>query len=250
MAIFKTGELFLGSWSFEQVDIENEQSDGIDDSAKITKASTTLIELDDPEVIFRLSGNFVVKSGASGNSINEAIDVGLISGTINKIVFGFYDDNKLFKTAIEISNINKSLQEISDDFNTDEFMGLFSGNDEIYGNDYYLLDDDGNPSTDTDGAGNVYDGNRLHGYDGNDKVYGGRLIDSLWGDKGDDELWGYGGNDFIYGGVGSDVLNGGGGDDKLVGYTGSDKLIGGPGNDTMYGGSGKDRFVFDTRACK
>jgi len=245
MPIFKTGELMLGSWSFELVDIEDEQSDDYDDSAKVTKASTTLIELDDPDVIFRVSGKFNVKTGTTGKSINDAIDVGLISGTVDKIVFGFYVD-EVFKSAVEVTEVNKSFQEIADDFNTDGFMGIFSGDDEIYGNNHHLLDDDGNESTDTDGAGNVYDGNRLHGYNGNDKIYGGKLNDSLWGDKGNDSLWGYGGNDFIYGGVGSDVLNGGNGNDRLNGGTGSDKLYGGGGNDILRGLSGSDKFVFDT----
>jgi Ca2+-binding RTX toxin-like protein len=245
MPIFKTGESMLGSMSFELVDIEDEQSEDYDDSAKVTKASTTLIEFDDPDVIFRMSGKFDVKNGTTGKSINEAIDLGLISGTVDKIVLGFYVD-KVFKSAVEISSLNKSLQEIADDFNTDGFIGIFSGNDEIYGNDYFLLDDDGKSSTDTDGAGNVYNGNRLHGYNGNDKIYGGKLIDSLWGDKGNDTLWGYDGNDFIYGGVGSDTLNGGDSNDKLNGGTGSDTLYGGKGNDALHGLSGADKFVFDT----
>jgi Ca2+-binding RTX toxin-like protein len=244
MPIFRTGELTLGSWSFETVDIEGNQSEDLDNSGKFLKATTALLEIDDDEIVVRVLGTFSLKQNVIGLSSNEAIDTGLISGDVNKIVLGFYFDG-VFKSAIEISEIDKSVVEISNDFNTDDFLGLLFGNDEIYGNDYFLLDDDGKPSTDTDGAGNVYNGNRLHGYNGNDKIYGGKLIDSLWGDKGNDTLWGYDGNDFIYGGVGSDTLNGGDGNDKLNGGNGSDTLYGGKGNDALHGLSGSDRFVFD-----
>ena len=245
MAIFKTGELNLGSWSFETVDIEGNQSEDLDDSGKFLKATTALLEIDDDDILVRVLGTFSLKQNVIGLASNEAIDTGLISGDVKKIVLGFYFDG-IFKSAIEISEIDKSLVEISNDFNTDDFLGLLSGNDEIYGNNYFLLDDDDKPSTDTDGAGNVYNGNRLHGYNGNDKIYGGKLIDSLWGDKGNDMLWGYGGNDFLYGGVGSDTLNGEDGNDKLNGGTGSDTLYGGKGNDALHGLSGADKFVFDT----
>jgi Ca2+-binding RTX toxin-like protein len=244
MPIFRTGTLQPGGWAFEPTDIEDNQSDDFDTSGKVLTASTSAIVVDVTDILIKVTGNFTLKNGVVGLSINEAIDNGLVSGQVDKVILGFYIDN-VFSSAIEISDLNKSLLDVANDFNTDDFMGFFSGNDEIYGNDLRLLDD-GKEATDIDGAGNVFNGNRLHGYNGNDKVYGGKFIDSLWGDKGNDSLVGYAGNDFLYGGVGSDVLIGGDGNDKLNGGTGSDKLYGGRGNDTLHGLTGSDSFIFDT----
>jgi Ca2+-binding RTX toxin-like protein len=250
MPIFKTGELMLGAWSFGKVNIEGAQADDRDYGVKISMVSSTSLELGTPAK-FILSGSFQFKNGVVGISLNEAIDTGLITGTANKISLGYYA-NKTFKFSLEISELNKSIQEINDAVNTEDIIGIFSGNDEIYGNNFLndgdalSINDGTDDIKDTDGAGNVFNGNHLHGYNGNDKIYGGKLIDSLWGDKGNDMLWGYGGNDFLYGGVGSDTLNGDDGNDKLNGGTGSDTLYGGKGNDALHGLSGLDKFVFDT----
>jgi Ca2+-binding RTX toxin-like protein len=68
--------------------------------------------------------------------------------------------------------------------------------------------------------------------EGNDKVYGGR---------GDDTVFGEGGNDLIAGERGSDHLDGGGGEDRVLGETGDDTLTGGPGDhDWVEGGAGDD----------
>jgi Ca2+-binding RTX toxin-like protein len=104
-----------------------------------------------------------------------------------------------------------------------------------------------------------------HGGDGNDRVDGHGLVDSLYGDAGDDvviagpgndgvaggpgddELHGGDGSDNLYGGEGTDVLDGGGGDGVSRGTTGyaiagarlfRDNLDGGPGADVLQGGDG------------
>jgi Ca2+-binding RTX toxin-like protein len=244
MAIFRTGKLNLARQAFGVLDIEDNQSSDDAGGTKILKASGKSLEADATDIMVRVEGTFVIQTGVIGSSLNEAIDTKIISGQVEKVVLGFYV-GAVFNSVIEVSDIKKSLADLSDDFNTDGFFGLLSGNDEIYGSNDQLLNDLGNPSTDKDGAGNIYNGNLLHGYNGNDKIYGGKFIDSLWGDKGNDTLWGYGGNDFLNGGVGSDILNGGDGNDKLNGGTGADMLYGALGNDILVGNSGSDKFVFD-----
>lgn len=70
-----------------------------------------------------------------------------------------------------------------------------------------------------------------HGGDGDDRIEGHGLVDSLYGDEG---------NDAIMAGPGNDVLVGGGGDDELQGGEGSDSLHGGEGTDVLDGGGGDD----------
>lgn len=77
---------------------------------------------------------------------------------------------------------------------------------------------------------------------GQDRYFGGALLDVVAGNLG---------ADLIYGGGGDDLLVGGRGDDTLYGGAGNDGLYGDPGNDVIYtsgadhveGASGNDRVV-------
>jgi Ca2+-binding RTX toxin-like protein len=62
-----------------------------------------------------------------------------------------------------------------------------------------------------------------HGFDGKDKLTGGALGDTLYGDEGNDTLYGLGGSDSLYGGNGDDILDGGTGADVMTGGAGNDK---------------------------
>ena len=85
---------------------------------------------------------------------------------------------------------------------------------------------------------------------GDNRVYGGALMDSLYGAEGDDELYGYGGDDTLYGRAGADELYGYAGDDTLEGEDGDDFLSGGDGDDTLIGGDGSDRFFFNNSSTR
>ncbi|MDB9523322.1 calcium-binding protein, partial [Dolichospermum circinale CS-1225] len=73
------------------------------------------------------------------------------------------------------------------------------------------------------------------GGDGNDRLIGNSLDNTLEGGLGNDILNGSTGNDFLFGGDGNDSLSGGDGDDTLTGGLGSNNL---------FGGAGSDQFVF------
>ncbi|OPE27828.1 calcium-binding protein, partial [Pseudomonas aeruginosa] len=72
--------------------------------------------------------------------------------------------------------------------------------------------------------------------DGNDRLFGYAVADTLSGGLGNDSLYGYAGNDLLQGDEGNDTLYGGAGDDTLVG---------GLGNDYLYGEAGNDVYRFD-----
>lgn len=80
----------------------------------------------------------------------------------------------------------------------------------------------------------------LHGGNGNDRLTGTRLNDTLIGGSGNDRIFGRAGNDVIKGNDGRDVLFGGSGDDELEGGDGRDWLYGGDGDDDLDGGDGFD----------
>lgn len=113
-------------------------------------------------------------------------------------------------------------------------------------------------------------GNLLHGYDGDDTIWGGIGNDQLTGDDGNDILYGRSGRDFLDGGPGddtiigaagtdtingglgndlirggrsTDVLNGGDGNDRILGGGGTDDIRGGNGTDTLFGGDGNDLLL-------
>ncbi|MGO4852061.1 calcium-binding protein, partial [Phaeovulum sp. W22_SRMD_FR3] len=82
--------------------------------------------------------------------------------------------------------------------------------------------------------------------DGNDRLIGNALANTLTAGAGNDTLNGGAGNDLLEGGTGNDALTGATGNDTLLGGSGNDALNGGLGNDRMTGGAGSDSFVFNT----
>lgn len=75
---------------------------------------------------------------------------------------------------------------------------------------------------------------------GEDRLFGGNVVDYLSGQDGDDVLFGYGGNDLLAGGNGADRIYGGDGKDNLSGDAGDDRMLGEAGDDFAYGGYGAD----------
>uniref|UniRef100_UPI0024844364 calcium-binding protein n=1 Tax=Paenibacillus tengchongensis TaxID=2608684 RepID=UPI0024844364 len=70
------------------------------------------------------------------------------------------------------------------------------------------------------------------GTEGNDVLYGDRNFQN--------RVYGFGGDDKLYGGVNNDRIEGGDGKDELFGDFGSDRLLGGDGNDMLYASEGDD----------
>ena len=64
-----------------------------------------------------------------------------------------------------------------------------------------------------------------------ENVIGSDYLDSIRGDRGENDLYGRGGNDELNGGAGNDRLFGEDGEDELWGMTGADRLDGGDGVD-------------------
>jgi Ca2+-binding RTX toxin-like protein len=92
----------------------------------------------------------------------------------------------------------------------------------------------------------------IAGDQGDDRLLGATLDDtlsglggndSLSGAGGDDRLMGDAGNDSLIGGEGADTLFGGAGNDTLVGGSGPDLLIAGTGNNTLMAGDGDDTLI-------
>jgi Ca2+-binding RTX toxin-like protein len=124
------------------------------------------------------------------------------------------------------SGDNSTMLKLEDMFTpaVDFYDGLgtiLSGNDKITGNKY---------------------ADKIKGFAGKDKLYGGSGNDTLKGGKGKDKLYGEKNDDKLYGGSSNDTLEGGSGKDKLYGEKNDDKLYGGSSNDTLKGGKGKDRL--------
>ena len=81
--------------------------------------------------------------------------------------------------------------------------------------------------------------------DGDDKVQGNALANTIDGGDGNDTLMGGAGNDMLEGEDDDDYLKGEAGDDTLKGGAGEDMLDGGAGYDTLEGGSGDDMVYAD-----
>ncbi|MBL8574911.1 MAG: calcium-binding protein [Hyphomicrobiaceae bacterium] len=88
--------------------------------------------------------------------------------------------------------------------------------------------------------------NTIDGGAGNDSIVGGSGNDVLRGDAGIDTLLGGNDNDTLFGGLDGDTLNGDAGNDTLNGDDGADTLAGGAGADTMDGGTGIDTLSYAT----
>lgn len=173
---------------------------------------------------------------------NAAVTVNLADGTL---AGGHAEGDKLF-------NI-----EIIEGSNYDDVLTGDSGSNRLYGgegNDFLdggegidLLD--GGAGVDTVSYENFSEGilvnllfNKGSRNDYNDRseeivnienVIGSDYLDSIRGDRGENDLYGRGGNDELNGGAGNDRLFGENGDDELWGLSGADRLDGGDGIDIV-----------------
>lgn len=75
-----------------------------------------------------------------------------------------------------------------------------------------------------------------------DRLFGGRGNDVIYGEEGDDRILGGEGDDTIHGGVGNDYASGDDGDDTLYLGDGDDKGSGDEGDDRLFGEAGADRL--------
>ncbi len=74
-------------------------------------------------------------------------------------------------------------------------------------------------------------------------------IENVRGGNGNDRITGDALANTLNGGLGSDTLTGGGGKDSLIGGDGDDRLSGGASVDRLDGGTGSDTFVLSTTAA-
>lgn len=114
-----------------------------------------------------------------------------------------------------------------------------AGNDRVRGGRGVDTVDAG-PGNDTVYGSRGHD--RLSGGEGNDIIHGNGGHDIIDGGAGDDRIFGQDGDDTLYGGEGFDLLAGRGGDDTIYGGAGDDRLGGGIGRDKLYGGLGNDKL--------
>ena len=240
MATWTSGSGRLRAWDLDPNNSELESNTSL--SGIITAISSTSVTVEDGTKLI-VEGIYSL-TGASfqdflGDNIDNLNDFPGLSGIVNSLTA--YRSTTSSETELLITNIDVDVRKFNDYANSDFIRGILSGNDIINGNAYYN-DQDTHPNGkwQFDGAGNSFNGNRLHGFDGNDILNGNRYVDSLWGDTGNDTLYGFDGNDFLYGGPGNDSFEGGTGNDKLYGNTGNDILKGGDGDDILIAGSGTD----------
>lgn len=133
-----------------------------------------------------------------GGAGNDALDAG--SG--NDLIDGGAGSDTVIFAGTSSAVVNLALQ-------TSQNTG--------YGNDRFL------------GIENISSG------DGDDRLIGNGLSNTLRGNAGSDTLLGGNGLDFLFGGAGNDRVNGG---------EGVDFIDGGAGRDLLHGGTGADSFVF------
>lgn len=79
-----------------------------------------------------------------------------------------------------------------------------------------------------------------HSLDVTAEIFGGAGDDRIFGAKRTNWIYGQAGNDFLCGGGADDVIRGGAGNDSLMGLNGRDQLFGDAGWDTLCGGLGDD----------
>ena len=237
MATWTSGSGRFRAWDLDPNNSELESNSKI--SGIITSISNTEIIIEDQGRII-IEGTFTIKDilfqDFLGDQVDNLLDYSGFSGMVSSLT-SYYTS----LPEVLVTDINLDLHIFSAYANSDFLPGVFSGNDIINGNGYYNDQDTyPNGKWQFDGAGNSFNGNRLHGFEGNDVLNGDKYVDSLWGDMGNDSLNGFDGNDFLYGGAGNDKLEGGIGNDKLYGNSGNDVVNGGVGNDTLIAGSGAD----------
>ncbi|MGV3492957.1 MAG: hypothetical protein ACO1OY_03740 [Ramlibacter sp.] len=160
------------------------------------------------------AGNDTVFAGLSSGIIDEVLDGGIGTDTIDTTSFG---GGYMINLATGVTNF------AYESFVNFEALITGAGNDTLTGS--------AGDNTITSGLGN----------------------DILYGGQGDDLLSGVDGDDTMSGGDGADTLRGGGGLDSIAGGTGDDLLEGGLSRDFLTGSAGSDVFLFragDTSAAR
>jgi Ca2+-binding RTX toxin-like protein len=219
------------------------------------------------------AGSNTLNGGAGSDNLWGGLGADrLIGGDDAGIDYARYDDANYgdLKIRLDAPGLNAGLAAAGDTFNGIEGVVGGSGNDVIYGNDFFnvLFANNGNDFLAGGGGGDI-----IVGGNGNDTAYGGAGDDTIllddyaapasstgadtaYGDGGNDLLWGYGGSDTLYGGDGDDSLvgndfgsavmaldlmyGGAGNDQFFVGLGGNAYIDGGAGNDTFFGGALSD----------
>ena len=236
MATWTSGSGRPRSWNMDN-DIVGLESNAFRRGSISAISSTNITISGYPNIA--ITGSFSIRGASFADLTGDTVDNLDYSGLRGNVttLTAYY----LNTPEVTITNINIDIRLLSFYLSSDFISGIFSGNDTINGNDFYN-EENTYPSGKwvSDGAGHLFNGNRMHGYNGNDLINGGGHIDSLWGDAGDDTVLGLSGDDFLYGGAGNDRLEGGADNDKLYGNTGNDNLNGGTGDDTLIAGAGND----------
>ena len=234
-----------------------------------TYSGDTLTGTTSDDVFYGLGGNDTVYGYAGddyieGGSGNDVLQGGEGADVLNG---GEGVDRVLYSTAA--SGVVANLSNAS--LNTGDAAGdTYVSIEDLYGSkhdDVLTGDDLGNRIWGYFGADRIYGGggkDYLYGYDGDDEIHGGLGDDYLYGQDGDDTLYGDDGADYLNGHAGNDTLRGGAGDDTLYGddgddtlygddgadylngHAGNDTLRGGAGGDTLYGDDGDDTLYGDT----
>ncbi len=182
------------------------------DTVEVRMENSQMVVLDNSEVKWRGAPKLIFFMGRDGDDV--------FRNNTDKASFAYGHAGN--DTLVGGSNIDRLVGGSGDDT-----VSGGSGNDHVYGDataggDFY----------------NTYDSRP--GQWGNDRVYGGPGINSMYGGGGNDTM--YGGNDWdeIHGNAGHDVIYGLGGDDWLFGEEGNDIIHGGSGNDHLFGDEGQD----------
>lgn len=189
----------------------------------------------------RLDGGFGSDTVTYRNS-NVAVTVNLADGTLTG---GHAEGDKLFN--IEIIQGSDYDDVLTGDSGSNRLYGG-EGNDLLDGGEGIDLLD-GGAGVDTVSYENSSEGilvnllfNEGSRNDYNDRseeivnienVIGSDYLDSIRGDRGENDLYGRGGNDELNGGAGNDRLFGEDGEDELWGLSGADRLDGGDGMDIV-----------------
>lgn len=214
------GEIFMGGQKDDPARLVNSGTIFSDDGWGVGTSSSGMTEIENSGKISGETG-VAILSRHYGTSSTTIENSGVITGKGNGITVGFelggQSDVSLINTG-KISGNDFSFQSLIDD--KDEIInhGLMRGDVEL------------------SGGNDLYDASGSRG----------RVVGTVKGGSGHDELFGGKKSDHFIGGAGRDELRGGGGDDVLSGGGGRDELYGGNGDDILKGGKGSDVFVFSS----
>ncbi|MDE1151954.1 MAG: type I secretion C-terminal target domain-containing protein [Micavibrio sp.] len=200
----------------------------------ITSGRISYVETHDGSNGYAMQGNFTLDSNgnAAGTMTREviysagivfemtgSINIATLSGTVSKLYLHDDAGNSFTMTgSYSASVIEDALDNAGLVTNFFDAPALFTGNDTI----------------------SAVDGlHGWHGYAGSDKLTGGILNDTFYGDDGNDVLMGNSGFDSLDGGAGDDTLDGGVDADSMTGGTGNDVYIVDNTDDKVYENDGE-----------